>query len=324
MNSLEELINNPSFIRYVQDADAQDVAYWEHWLATHPDKKPLAEDAAMLVRGVAFKKQSLPAAHIETSWKEVERNILNHTSKTWFQPKTYAIAASLALLLLSTLVVWFFYPQAVVTHQTAYGEIQKLLLPDGSGVTLNANSTLSYPPSSMHSDKRIVHLQGEAYFEIVRKSDVHPARFVVVTDNGEVEVVGTQFNVNSRHEKTKVVLNEGKVKFNATEDQNTMLEPGDMVEYSKENNELTRQKVDPERHSSWRNHTLTFDDTSLPELARILEDNYGLKVVINRPSLLDKKITGEISAKNVDVILKAISKLLHVKITRSGKTVYFS
>ncbi len=322
MNSLEELINNPSFIRYVQSTDAQDVAFWEHWLATHPHKKPLADDAAMLVRGIAFKKQSLPAGQIETSWKEVERHILPHTAKSWFQRNTYAIAASLTLLLLSTLSIWFFYRQPAVTYQTAYGEIQKLRLPDGSSVTLNANSTLRYPPASMHSTRRIVHLQGEAYFEIVRKKE--PVSFIVVTDNGEVEVLGTQFNVNSRHEKTKVVLNEGKVKFNVTEDQNTLLEPGDMVEYSKENNELKRQKVNPEMHSSWRNHKLTFDDTSLPELARILEDSYGLQVVISRQALLDKKITGEISAKNVDVILKAISKLLHVKVTRSGKTVYFS
>lgn len=325
INSLEELIENPSFINWVYHSNAKDVELWNRWLERYPEKGELMEDAAMVVKGIAFKKQSLAAEEIEARWIALETKINQNTHRSfWFQEKKYAIAATITLIVLSALSVWFIFHHQTVVYTTKSGEMRNLILPDSSKVTLNANSTLNYHRSSFLGSERKIYLKGEAYFEVVKKNAPQPVKFVVVTENAQVEVLGTQFNVNNRRGKTRVVLNSGKVKFNASNNQNATLEPGDMVEYSKENHELTLQKVDPDLHSSWRNQKLKFDDTSLIELAEILEDNYGLKVIINNQDLYNKKITGEISAENVDVILKAVSGLFKIKISRSGNTIYFS
>ncbi len=325
INSLDELIHDPSFINWVLQSDPADVQHWQEWLEQNPEKIPLAEEAALLVKGISFRKKQLPHTAIAQSWITVQTIIQEKSKKKYrFDTVTLRWAASLSLLLIGAVILWLSFYQKNLSYTTQFGEIKEIGLPDGSNVILNANSTLTFNPATLESTVRKVHLEGEAYFHVVRKNLKAPVKFIVLTENGEIEVLGTQFNVNSRHGKTSVVLNSGKVKFNAEENQNTMLEPGDMVEYSKDSKALTMQKVDPETHSSWRNHKLKFDDTSLLELTRILEDNYGLKVVIENQDLLQEKITGEISAKNVDILLQAVSKLFNIQVNQTGKTVYFN
>lgn len=325
IHSLDDLVDNPSFKNWVYQSNARDVEFWNHWLEVYPEKRKMAEKAAMVVKGVFFNKPNVPEEEIEAHWIALETK-LNRNTPYYYRlfEKKYAIAATLALVLLSTLSIWLVFHEPWVVYTTAFGEIRNIVLPDSSKVTLNANSTLSFRHASLlGSSERRIYLEGEAYFEVLKKHNPHPAKFIVVTENAEVEVLGTQFNVNSRRGKTRVVLNSGKVKFNVSDHQKATLEPGDMVEYS-DDQELTLQKVDPEIHNSWVKQQLIFDDTSLQELAEILEDNYGLKVIINNEDLNNKRITGEISAKSATVILTAISKLFKIKVSRSGNTVYLS
>lgn len=325
INSLDDLVDNPSFKNWVYQSNTRDVEFWNHWLKIYPEKRKMADKAAMVIKGVIFNKLNVPEEEIEAHWIALETKLSQstpHHNKLF--EKKYAIAATLALILLSTLSIWFVFHKPREAYTTAFGEIRNIVLPDSSKVTLNANSTLSFHHASLvGSSERRIYLEGEAYFEVLKKRNPHPVKFIVVTENAEVEVLGTRFNVNSRRGKTRVVLNSGKVKFNVSHDQKATLEPGDMVEYS-DDQELTLQKVDPEIHNSWVKQQLIFDDTSLQELAEILEDNYGLKVIINNKDLNNKKITGEISAKSATVILTAISKLFKIKVSRSGNTVYLS
>lgn len=323
--SLDDLLDNPSFINWVYQSDSNDIEFWDRWLKQHPEKRKLIEDAARVVKGVAFKKQRLAEEEIDANWIVLESKISQNAHRNfWSQEKKYAIAASISLILFSALSIWFLLYEKSVEYTTKFGEIRNLVLPDSSRVTLNANSTLTYNPSSFSGQERKIFLKGEAFFEIVKKNAPHPIKFVVITQDAQVEVLGTEFNVNERRGKTRVVLNSGKVKLNISHDQNAILKPGEMAEYSKENQNLTLQQVDPELHSAWRKQKLRFDDTSLLELAEIIEDNFGLKVVIKNQDLRHRKITGEISAENVNVILTAVSKLFKIQIRRSGNIIYFS
>lgn len=322
--TLDKLIHDHSFINWVNQSDPSDVHLWNEWLEQHPEKRQLMEDAAMLVRGIPFSRRRLPENEIAESWFALQDKINREAVRRGRSgTRKYQMAAVVALMLASVFTYWFFYHEQKVHYITQYGEVRHIVLPDSSIVTLNANSALSFRPSSIAGSERKVFLEGEAFFSVVKKHEVDPVKFLVVTENAEVEVLGTQFNVNSRRGKTSVVLNTGKVKFNTSEDENAILKPGERVEYSPQH-DLKLEKVDPELYSSWRKRKLKFDDTSLLELAQILEDNYGLKVIIENKSLQEKKITGEISAQNADKILKAVSKLFKIKISRFGNTVYFS
>src|SRR3546814_17700403 len=85
----------------------------------------------------------------------------------------------------------------------------QLVLPDGSKVHLNAESTLKYP-TRFSEHERVVELEGEAFFE-VRKSETRP--FKVASYGQVVEVLGTTFNVYAYHDsEIKTTLAEGNVR----------------------------------------------------------------------------------------------------------------
>lgn len=100
---------------------------------------------------------------------------------------------------------------------TPKGGMYQVTLPDGTGVWLNANSTLKYP-SRFDNDERLVELIGEAYFEVAPRENLVTRKnvpFKVITPNQTVEVLGTQFNISAYLDdaSTKTTLLEGAVRL---------------------------------------------------------------------------------------------------------------
>jgi ferric-dicitrate binding protein FerR (iron transport regulator) len=207
-------------------------------------------------------------------------------------------------------------------------------LPDGSRVILNANSSVEYSTHWTAGNDREIWLQGEAFFEVAQqdalqssrlksKQDTAFTKFIVHVDRLDVEVVGTQFNVNNRNGAVKVVLNEGKVRVRAKDGKQMNMVPGEMLTYSVKSKNLLKKLVDPEKHISWRNHHLIFDNQQLQEIASILETNYGVQVVFVDPTLLEKKITGILPSDNLDVILEALQTIYDIRIKKEGNEIIF-
>ncbi len=82
--------------------------------------------------------------------------------------------------------------------------------------------------------------------------------------------------------------------------------------------------MDTELFIAWRNRQLKFDDTPLAEVALVLEENYGVDIRFDATALRTKRVTGEISAREIDTILNALSKLFTISIRRSGDTIHIS
>ena len=95
--------------------------------------------------------------------------------------------------------------------QVPAGEHLRVLLADGSAVTLNACSELRYPERFARRRREVRLVRGEAFFEVAHDAS---APFTVETDDVSVEVLGTKFNVNAYDkEVTTVYLKEGKVRL---------------------------------------------------------------------------------------------------------------
>lgn len=324
--TLYELLENNSFQYYAKHPDSQEAKVWTQWLKAHPEQKECAEQARQMVLGLQFKKTSLSAGEIEDAWLKVDASIKRHkyTTRSTFGNFYYAIAASVSLLILATVAWWIFSASYQMHIQTAYGETKALILPDGSEVTLNANSRLRYDVRTLAGPERIVKLGGEAFFHIVqRKDEVSRHSFSVIThEGGTVEVLGTAFNVQSRRNITQVVLQSGKVQFK-TEEEATTLEPGEMVEYSGATKKVYKKNVQAEMYSAWKDQKLFFDDTPLTSLAVTLEDTYGLKTIFRDEMLKEEKISGAVTATNLNTLLQAVERLLSISISRQQDTLYF-
>lgn len=206
---------------------------------------------------------------------------------------------------------------------TAYGEQLAIDLPDGSAVVINGNSTVRFDEEWATDADREVWVEGEAFFEVVHTKN--NSKFVVHTDNGmDVQVLGTKFNVKTRRGKTEVMLQEGKVRLDLVKDEGkeTMtLEPGELATLA--DSELMKVKIKPNVYASWKDHKLFFDQTPLRDIALILEDTYGIRVVFETDEIASRKLSGEIASDDAEDILRAIQETLDVNIIREGQHAIF-
>lgn len=213
---------------------------------------------------------------------------------------------------------WYTGHTDTVRYTTQFGKTQSVTLPDGTKVTINANSELRVPVYQPEDSIREVWLEGEAFFSVRHTQDHR--KFVVNTSHGlRIEVLGTQFNVNSREERATVVLNSGKVKVQVpTPEQQSqwVMKPGDLVEYKPEDQRVNQQKVDTTLYTSWRKNLLLFKDTSLKEIARLIGDNYGYEVTFEEDSLARLQFTGSVPADQPELLLTTLAKSFSLNITQ--------
>ena len=201
-------------------------------------------------------------------------------SSAW---KWFSIAASLALLIVSTLhFVHFGHPKLVWYEVTAISNAKtSIVLPDSSTVWLNANANLIYP-RSFDESTRTVNVSGEAFFK-VRKDKEHP--FIVSIGKLQVEVLGTSFNVitDGPNNEVKVSLLEGKVALYEKGQTSTtarILMPNQEATYSPSNGKITISQVRMNNVMSWMTGKFNFDDNTLFEIKEELERAFHVKIHI--------------------------------------------
>ena len=179
------------------------------------------------------------------------------------------------------------------------GNISQVILPDGTEVWLNTNSTICYNTGISFDSNRQVELAGEAYFSVAKHED---SPFVVKTCLGVVNVTGTEFNVKCYPETTtfEAVLTEGKVDlcFDTNQSQHIKLEPGERAVFSADTKSLKIIKTDVELYSTWRNGQIFFKDATLNNLISELERIYDIKFYLKDAKLGEYRFRGMFSYKN--------------------------
>lgn len=191
-------------------------------------------------------------------------------------------------------------PETMNTLTTAKGEMYQVRLPDGSLVHLNAGSSLKFPSSFHASDNRTVTLQGEAYFSVAHQKS---KPFIVKTDQQEVTVLGTEFNINAYGDdnKTLTTLLKGSVQINA--EQQIVLKPGQQSTLL--NGQFRVQPADTESATGWKNGVFLFYNMDMKTIMRQLARWYNIEVDMS--TIPDKRFYGEISR---DVKLSEVLTML--------------
>jgi ferric-dicitrate binding protein FerR (iron transport regulator) len=124
--------------------------------------------------------------------------------------------------------------------------------------------------------------------------------------------------VYERQNKTRVVLNTGKVKLTDRKTASeVIMQPGDLVEVAAH---PVRKIVDTRRYTSWKDRTLIFDNTPLSEIAQMIQENYGYTVEIKDKELSDVRFTYTLKDNNLNLLITALSEALELKITEKNKT----
>jgi ferric-dicitrate binding protein FerR (iron transport regulator) len=191
------------------------------------------------------------------------------------------------------------------TITTPRGGQYQLVLSDGSTVWLNAASSLKYPVT-FNGNERKVEVTGEAYFEVAKNTSM-PFK-VMIPEKGEVEVLGTHFNINaySDEEGVRTTLLEGSVDVSAANGKSVRLLPGQQAKI--DNSISIQSNVDTDEIIAWKTGWFNFDHTDISSIMRQVSRWYDVDVVFQgQPG--KKTFSGIVSRDNkISEVLKIMEK----------------
>ncbi|MBD0823340.1 FecR family protein [Aestuariibaculum marinum] len=231
---------------------------------------------------------------------ETFNKIQASTINTGLNPKVkqlvplWSYAAAAAIVIAFGL---FYFTSATNEYTTDFSEQLAIILPDDSKVQMNANSELEFKKYNW-LDNRTLNLKGEAFFE-VEKGET----FTVLTSQGTVEVLGTEFNVIARDGYFEVQCREGKVLVTSKPANNqTVLLPGNAVR-------IVNNKLEPwefnAKEPSWVIGESTFFDAPIKQVLIALENQYQITVDASQIDL-NKRYTGGFTHKDLNLALRTV------------------
>lgn len=265
----------------------------------------------------AADRLQLPAAELQAMWAALSPRLEvtpKHAPVPWRKVLWWALAVAAALALMAILLLPMLRPAALPQRvATAVGEQKTLRMPDGSTLRLNAMSEVEI--STEHwSRKRYIRLWGEAFFD-VQKNPAAP--FTVQTDQGEVTVLGTRFNVQARDRHFAVACYSGAVRARLDAGQTQNLLGGQQCRADAGNWVSVDTLIDPQ--PAWLQGETRFDEAQLSEVFSALQRQYG--VTVEYAGLENRVFSGAFVHNDLKLALRMICEPLSLAYEVRGTNV---
>lgn len=345
------LLADESFQRWLAGtASEAESKQWQKWLNAAPARRETWAEAKTLWQAAQFQPAALPQVEIELQ-KLQQRLELSQANTivarrspvqglkfaretglrfSWKSLGAFAMAAAVlfAVFWRAEIANLLNHEETQQTAFTEYGQRKQFQLPDGSLVVLNAHSTLRFSSDWGKASERSVMLHGEAYFEVVprmRQNSTEPLAFVVRTGDGEIRVVGTKFVVYERNFGTRVVVEEGSVKVNPVNAKaaQTLLAAGQLSEFRRGDTSVVTQSAGSGFHTTWWREDWQLEGTTFAEVIRRLEETYNVRVEVQDEALLQRKLSGAVENRDLEILIAALAKALRVDVSREGSVIKF-
>lgn len=262
---------------------------------------------------------SLQDKDLATSSDEIRRekifNAIKAKTVYKYKKRSYLKIAAVAILFISigTLLIQNTFNNSIVEYTTLKGERKTILLPDSSYIFLNSESTIAYAKN--FTTNRNIKLYGEAFFK-VKKDSLHP--FTVKTNTIKTTVLGTSFNINSYYKNAATIsVNTGKVKVQMIKDtsQQLFLTKNQSATYTHGKIAVEKDSINAKNCSAWTNNTLWFNNLSLKEVSRKLENWFDVEIEIKDKYLNTLKLTGTYKNPKLSEVLESIKFLKGIEYT---------
>ncbi len=318
---LEELIEDPTFIAWAKGDQSKATKIWDEKFQNELETRTLMEEARTVVLGIPFSQRFIPQQKVDAAWARLDQAVQGlpdiSPSSGVVLKKFWSVAAAVLLLIMAGGLYYVIFQNGKVQYHTDYGERMEVELPDGTQVMMNTNSTLSY----IRKNPRQVIMTGEMYFDVEKKPETG-APFIVTTPDLDIQVLGTEFNVNSRQERTEVLLDEGSIVLDMKKKGRMLMKPGDLLSYSAAENRILEQQVaeKPEVITSWKEGVLLLDSISLESTLSLLEETYDISTIIENQEIKNKILVGGVPNDNIETCVKALRTIYDLDIRLTGDT----
>jgi transmembrane sensor len=286
----------------------------EEWLCEEGNKIQYEELRAIWMASTGLHRTYSP------DLERARAKIQNGISRAFKVNPWIWVGKAAAILIVAVGVIWSIAEYSAIRdiHGIAMQEIatgstmDSVVLSDGSAVWLNRGTILKFPREFTGSERRVL-LQGEAFFEVAHHAE---KPFVIEAQGTITRVLGTSFNVKTSETDVLVAVRTGKVFFCQRDNTKnfTLLERDEMGAFSRSNGLIKKSTVDGTHIPSWRDRSLFFNNTPLPQVIDRLSAYY------NTPIHLDPTIHGNLSLttsfddQTVEEVLEVVCATLDLRL----------
>jgi len=244
---------------------------------------------------------------VNKAWERFQnRTSRKHEPAKILKPRFFWLRVAASIILIAGLGITLFM---LVNKNTEPKEMvaqtgQNVLvdtLPDGSVITLNKRSTITYP-SKFKGNTRAIALKGEAFFNVAPDKK---KPFIISVNDVQVTVVGTSFNIKSENGNTEVVVETGIVQVTKL-GKTIELIAGEKIIISANDSNATKETVSDKLYNYYRTKEFVCDDTPLWKLVQVVNEAYDAKIVIGRKELNDMRLTTTFNNESLEKVLEVI------------------
>lgn len=306
-------------------------------IATDREKKAVydSKESETMLRSVWDEKQENKTSELDFDKQaifsriqnQINSNEVSFSHKIALFTRKYAAVIGVGLVLATSAAIFSIY--RIGPHQEiASAEVSNtgkspkyIILPDGSKVTLNTNSSLKYPQKFSRKN-RTVALEGEAFFDITKDAK---KPFIVKTSTIEIEVLGTSFNVMAfaNDAIVETTLFTGKVKISrknpsTNKTQSVILSPNHKATFYKSDERFIMDKVDVTTSTAWQKGELVFENEMFDNVIVKLQRWYNVKITLSDDIKNKHRLTMSIDTESLDETLNIIKKTLPADYTTAN------
>lgn len=210
-----------------------------------------------------------------------------------------------------------------IVVSTGYGEQATVTLPDGSKVSVNQNTRLTYVPSKFRGSERRVSMDGEGFYSVSR-DESRP--FYVDADGLCVKVLGTKFNLKARDKdkSAELVLVEGSVSFTSLMlKESQIVKPHQKIVLDKTTGRMSIENLDDcDTEMAWQRKELVFRNTPLSIVFAQMRKQFRKDFVVNTQVDQHELFTGTLSSVDLNNNLEIIDLSCGLSSHIVGKKVY--
>ena len=294
------------------------------WVEADANNQALFDE---MLKVWSFTGTHAPQIKVDTkaAWNKVSSKLLTTATPTATATATPTVVRRFPLLRVAAAIIfllgatfWYFNSDTVTTQtiiaQTQDDERKEIVLPDGSKVWLNHNSSLTY---SDDFNPRLVELSGEAFFDVEKKDGLS---FQIKSGEAVTTVLGTSFNVRAyaEEQQVEVTVETGKValEHSVASAQRVLLEAGESGKLDKPKQvvEKTEQKI--LNANAWQTRTISFNDMELTQVIQLLERYFEVNID-STPEINRCVFTSNSNNPKLQDILEAMAFGLDLKISKT-------
>jgi transmembrane sensor len=302
------------------NASAENKAYFESIKKTWEESGKLNPKPIVVDIDIAWNKLSSKIDAFEKGSKIISMNRKPNHSYSRMMLRVAAV------LIPITIITIFYFWQTRKVKQINLVASERTIqetLPDGTAVTINTKSKLSYPQKFKGSTREVT-LEGEAYFDVTHDKE---KPFIIHTGDANIKVLGTSFNVNAYNDSNdvEVSVKEGKVLLYGFDkisgDTNSvLLAAGEKGIFDKITNKVLKIQEFNANDIFWKTKTLIFTKTELSMVIETLQKFYGVNIIFTNKELYNCRLSATFINQPIDNIIDIIAKSFNLVITKSGTT----